>query len=45
MKLFAGQHWRHRPREQTFGLGGGGGGRRRGWDAWREKRGSLHYHM
>ena len=28
MKLFAGQQWRHRPREQTFGLGGGGWGRK-----------------
>ena len=36
MKLFAGQQWRYRHREQTYGLGGGGGGGRRGWDVWRE---------
>ena len=24
MKLFAGQQWIHRPREQTYGRGGGG---------------------
>ena len=31
MKLFAGQQWRHRPREQTYGYSGGG---RRGRDVW-----------
>jgi len=34
MKLFAGQQWRHRHREQTSGPGGWGG--RRGWDVWRK---------
>ena len=33
MKLFAGQQWRHRHREQTCGHRGGG----RGWDEMREK--------
>ena len=34
MNLFAGQQWRHRHREQTYGHGGGE--RMRGWDEWRE---------
>jgi len=42
MKLFAGQQWRYRPREQTYGHSGGG---RRGRDTWREKHGNLHHHM
>ena len=29
MKLFSGQQWRHRCREQTYRHGSGGG---RGWD-------------
>ena len=33
MKLFAGEQWRQRHREQTYGHGGRG---RRGWDVWRE---------
>ena len=32
MKLFAGQQWRHRHREQTYGREGWGGG----WAVWRE---------
>ena len=39
MKLFAGQQWRHRHREQTYGHGGWGG--RRGWDVWGEQHGNL----
>ena len=34
MKLFAGQQWRYRHREQTDGHGEWGG--RRQWDAWRQ---------
>ena len=34
MKLFSGQQWRYRHREQTYGHGGGGG--KRGWDVWKE---------
>ena len=33
MILFAGQHWRYRHREQTYGHGGG----RRGWDELRKQ--------
>ena len=33
MKLFAGQQWRHRHREQTCGHGEGKEGE---WDVWRE---------
>ena len=32
--LFAGQQWRNRHREQTYGHGGRGGGRK--GDIWRE---------
>ena len=35
MELFAGKQWRHRYREQTYGVGGVGEGRR-GWDVWKE---------
>ena len=34
MKLFAGQQWRHRRKEQTYSHGGWGGRRR--WDTWRK---------
>ena len=43
IKLFAGQQWKHRHREQTYGHGGGGG--RRGWDIRREYHGNIYYHM
>ena len=33
--LFAGQQWRNRHREQTYGLSAGVGGRK-GWDGWGE---------
>jgi len=33
MNLSAGQQWRRRLREQTYGRGGGGA--RSGWDVWR----------
>ena len=34
MKLFAGQQWRHRHREQIYGHGWGR--EKRMWDIWRE---------
>ena len=40
MKLFAGQHWRRRHREQTDGQGLGRG--RRGWAIWREQHRSVY---
>ena len=43
MKLFAGQQWRHRHREQTYGQEGRGG--RSGCNVWREEHGNLHYNM
>ena len=39
MKLFVGQQWRHRHKEQTYGHG------RRKERVWREKHGNLHYQM
>ena len=36
IKVFAGQQWRPRHREQTYGHGEVGWGGRRGWDVWRE---------
>ena len=37
MKLFAGQQWRHRPREQTYGHGVGAGSVEKGKGVvWRE---------
>ena len=46
MSLFAGQQWRLRHREQTYGHGGGGGaglrGGRRWWDQWREQHESRY---
>ena len=38
MKLFVGQQWRRRHREQTCGHSRG----RRGWDGLRESHGNIH---
>ena len=38
MNLFAGQQWRHRHKEQTFGHSG----ERKGWDDLREKHCNIH---
>ena len=35
MNLFAGQQWRHRDRQKTYGDGWQGGGKR-GWAEWRK---------
>ena len=43
MILFAGQQWRCRHREQTYGHGVQGG--RRGWDVQRQQHGNFRYHM
>ena len=42
MKLFAGQQWRHRHREQTYGHEGG---EEEKGDVSREYHGNLHYNM
>ena len=39
----AGQPWRSRHREQTYGHSRGG--RRREWEVWREYHESIYYHM
>ena len=41
MNLFAGQQWRHKHREQTYGHGQGEQAGRRGWDKRRKLHGNI----